>query len=93
MAESYIQGEVARIGLNVTDFSGSPGDPANLELQIRDPNGGLSTLTTAIVRDALGSFHYDLTLTLAGSYSYLWTSQGNNQGVSEGSIYAFAQSI
>ena len=52
-------------------------DPATLTLAVRTP-AGVSTVYTygssAIVRDSAGVYHFDLTFTQSGPWTYQWTS-------------------
>jgi hypothetical protein len=62
------------VALTVVDV---PTDPATLTLTVRTPAGVSTTYTygaSAIVRDSAGAFHYDLTFTESGAWTYEWRS-------------------
>ena len=71
-------------------------DPTTISLIVQSPAGTDTTYTYAagqIVRDAAGSFYYDLTLSAAGNWSYRWVGTGAAASVEEGSVHARASRV
>ncbi len=57
-------------------------DPSALSLAVRTPAGVTTTYVygaSAIVKDAVGSYHYDLLFTEAGAWVYEWRSTNPTQ--------------
>lgn len=63
------------------DANGTPTDPTSITLGIRDPHGNVSQVTTT-VRDSTGVYHYDLTPTISGIWTYTWEGTGTVQASS-----------
>jgi nitrogen fixation protein FixH len=89
MAVEFLQGQVARLSVTVTDVTGAAVDASSLTLKIKHPSGNIDTITSAIAQDGTGQYHYDLDLNNAGSYSIRWESTGQTQGASESSLFVF----
>jgi len=66
-----------RLIAEFTSFSGTLDDPSNITLTIDEQNTGVSlkSLTIAdIIRDSLGSYHYDYTVPKGvGNLIYEWS--------------------
>lgn len=66
-------------------------DPTTLTLKILTPNGVEAShvygTDLAVVKDAVGHFHFDLNVTMAGAHYYRWQGTGNAQAALEGSFY------
>jgi len=82
----YDKGSVVRISATFKDVNGNPVDPGTIVFTVRKPDGPLVTLT--VVKDATGTYHADLSLDEAGSYSYRCASTPPGQGSSEGELFA-----
>ena len=81
---SFIVGDVARISVEVRDILGVLANPTTIVVQIKPPGGATAELTP--VNDAVGKYHYDLSLDLAGTYGVRWASTGVNQGAARSEI-------
>jgi hypothetical protein len=53
-------------------------DPTTIVLTIKDPAGAITTPTVP-AKDSTGNYHYDLSVTLAGTYWYTWAGTGTCQ--------------
>ncbi len=61
-------------------------DPDVVKLNIRSPAGTVTTLTygtDAIIKDAAGQYHYDMSADESGEWRYRWWSTGNGQAAEE----------
>jgi hypothetical protein len=90
MAE-FIQGQVARISVTISDIAGAVGDPTALALLIQTPGGVVDRHTSDIVKESTGKYHYDLPLVVKGSYRFRWESTGANQGATEDAFFCFSR--
>jgi hypothetical protein len=85
----YDIGDQVRLTAQFRDGSGNPADPAGVLLTIRDPNGVTTVYTygvDAIAKDDVGAYHYDLTVTSAGTWIYRWEGTANPQTAEEGQL-------
>ena len=87
------QGQVARISVAITDIAGVPADPTGLILKIKFPDASVISHIWDIVKDSVGNYHYDQSLTLPGSYRIRWESSGVNQGAVEEALFVFPASL
>lgn len=90
MANTYLVGDIVRLTGAWVDIDGVSIDPTTVKLKIKDPFGVVTTLVygtdVGLVRDATGSYHYDLSLTLARQWTYRFESTGTGQAAKEGTI-------
>jgi len=83
----YLVGQAARIDATVTDLSGVAVDPADIRLLSLDPSGTTTEIPAdQIVKDAVGAYHCDLTLTKAGRWYYRWETGSPATSAAEGMI-------
>lgn len=89
-AAPFLLGDAARVSVRVAGPDGSHADPISLRLRTIDPAGIVTALRypddAQIVRDALGQYHADVVLTLAGTWYWRWESGHPSIGVAEGRI-------
>jgi hypothetical protein len=67
----------------------TPTDPTTITLVVTDPQGGASTYTFAgatITRTGTGAYAKDVSCTIAGEWSYVWTGTGAVPDVNHGSF-------
>jgi hypothetical protein len=64
--------------------SGVATDPTAVTVTIKDPAGVITT--PANVKDSVGNYHYDLGVTLAGTYWYTFSGTGACQASSQASF-------
>ena len=86
-------GDVARLSVEITNISGVLADPSTILLYIKLPSSAAESHTSDIVKDAVGKYHFDLPLNVAGSYGFRWQTTGANQGVTEGGLYVYPQRV
>jgi hypothetical protein len=87
---AYVAGSVIRLAAVFTASSVAT-DPTTITLLIRTPSLGLLQYTYAaaqITRDSTGNYHYDLTTTNSGTYSYRWAAGGAVVAATEGQFLA-----
>lgn len=89
----YDVGDTARLTVTFTGAGGSPADPETLSLEILAPvgaealfeysgsPGGSGSPAEEIIPDGDGAYHLDLPLTVAGAYTYKWTSTVTGQTI------------
>jgi hypothetical protein len=81
----YRVGDLIRLSaLFTSNITGAPTDPSTTAFSVRDPQGGITAPTP--IHDTVGTFHYDLTVTLPGEYRWVATGTGNVQVSGEGSF-------
>lgn len=92
----YLIGSVVRLSAAFTSAAGAAIDPATVTLKIKDPAGTITAYTYAaaqVVKDAVGSYHYDYTPVASGRYTYRWESAGAGQAAGEGVFDVLASRI
>lgn len=66
-------------------------DPSTLVLKYKTPAGVITTKTfgtdAEVVKDSVGVYHFDLTLSAQGDWWYRWQSTGTAAGVKERRVY------
>lgn len=86
MANTYDIGDEIRL-TGVFTVSGVATDPTVVRCKVRAPGGAVTTslygTDAALVKDATGTYHLDLTLTLTGTYYYRWEGTGAAQAAEE----------
>jgi len=83
---SYTVGDVAHLTVTLTNRTGTLVDPTAITLTVEDPTG-FETVETAIVRDSLGKYSFDLDIDRSGKWTYRWASTGTGQAAEEASFY------
>lgn len=83
---SYQAGDTYPATITVRDENAAPADPATLTLKVRDPAGTVTAFlypATPIVRDSVGEYHADVTVTGPGMWVVQWstTSPAQVEGV------------
>lgn len=83
---TYDIGDVVRI---TSQFAQSAVaiDPGTVTLRVLGPSGTVTNYSYAaaeITKDATGSYHVDMPITVAGTYRYRWTSTGTGAASEEG---------
>lgn len=53
----------------------TPADPTTVTIWMQAPDGTVQS-TASVVRDGVGLYHYDFTVTEIGPYIYKWQGQG-----------------
>lgn len=80
MATSYDIGDQAVTRAAFTTSAGAAVDPTLVRVFLRLPDGTESILTYgvdgAVIKDSVGNYHYDWSLTVEGSHCYRWVGTG-----------------
>ncbi len=90
MSDPWIIGQVARISVAITDAADAAADPGGLSLKIKLPSGTVVTHTYGggtLLKDAVGSYHADITLAEAGQYRWRWEATAPNAGADQGFLH------
>ena len=78
--DTYFTGQVLRISAEFRDDAGDLADPTTMSFGYRIEQGTAITFVygedVELVRDALGEYYIDITLTTAGTYAYQFTAGG-----------------
>lgn len=87
---TYDIGDQARIAVTFTNIAGTATDPTAISLTVVTPGRASQTYTYAaaeITRDAVGTYHKDVTLTEHGTWSFRWQATGDLVAAEEGSLF------
>ena len=80
MASTYTDGQQVRFTVTIKDVDGVLADPTGLTFQHMVPDTTVSTDTYPAdgepVRDSIGVFHVDKTLSNVGKHYYRWVASG-----------------
>lgn len=86
----YDKGDAERLTWITRDSTNALADPTTVALTIRKPDGTSATYTYAgaqIVRDSLGTWHYDTTWDQSGLWEYRWVGTGALALSEEGALW------
>jgi hypothetical protein len=79
MANVYAKDSLVRISSEFT-ISGTDSDPTTVQCLYKDPNNNVTTLVygtdEALVRDATGKYHVDISASIAGNWWYRFEATG-----------------
>ena len=89
----FIVGQAVRLSVEIRNISGVLADPTALSLFLKSPAAEIVEHVGDVVKDAIGKYHFDLSLDDSGTYGYRWQSTGENQGVVEGGIFVCPQVV
>jgi len=85
----YPVGNVVRLQGVFTDFAGDVVDPDNVYVQVKTPGGVVTQYTLPnVVRSAAGTYYYDLSVDVEGTWEYRWYSTGNGEAAEEDAFTA-----
>lgn len=84
----FIQGEVARLQVLITDAAGLPADPASVACKIKTPAGAIATRSypTDIEKTAAGAYRVDVALSEKGRWQWRWETSSPAPGACQGSL-------
>jgi hypothetical protein len=71
------------------DVGGTLTDPTTVQLDVRDPNGGITTYTYAgaqVTKDAVGKYHKDIVPSTPGRWFYKFRGDGDCEATDESSF-------
>jgi len=80
-------GDVARLKVDIK-VDDVLTDPTDLQVQVKEPDRTITTKTLLldpgdVIKDAVGQFHYDFTVTQTGKHVYRWLASGTAVGAEE----------
>ena len=81
MANTYDIGDVVRWSVAFTDSDGTAVDPTAVTFKYQDPSGTETSI--AAVNDAVGAYHYDVTIDEAGVWHGRFEGTGSNVAAAE----------
>lgn len=98
VASSLLVGSRPRFVCSFYDATtvATPADPTTVAVTIQSPSGAQSTYTYAggaVVRDDVGAYHFDLTVSTAGTWLARWVGAGAIVAVAETSLLVTASSL
>lgn len=79
MASSFDINDVVRIQVVVTTSAGALVDPSEVILYLMQPSGVVGTFSfsaSQVIRQSLGSFYYNGTVTQSGYHNVRWIGTG-----------------
>ena len=90
MAQYEIDTTIVIQGIFTNALTGVYADPTAITLYLLDPAGVATTQIWPggfIVRDSLGHFHFNLTPTVSGNWTYKWRGTGAATATSPDTIF------
>lgn len=88
---SYRKGALVRVTGTFKTNAGALLDPTAVRFAYQIDEGATTTLLygtdTAVVRDSVGVYHFDIDAAASGSYFYRWYSTGTGQAAAEDHFY------
>lgn len=85
----YVVGSPVHLTANFTDSTNTPIDPTTVTLNLIDPTGTVLAPLTA-TKLAVGSYSYDYTPLLAGTYQWYFAGTGSNAALQSPDIFTVA---
>ena len=73
---NYTAGALVRMTAAFATAAGVPTSAGAVTMRVIDPSGALTDLSSAVVVDAVGSYHADFVTSLVGVHLYEWLSTG-----------------
>ena len=93
---AFIQGDLIRVRATF-NIGGILTDPTTVTLKYKAPTGTITTwvyLTdNQLVRESVGSFYADISVTAGGTWNYRWEGTGAAQGANQSSFEVTATTI
>jgi len=90
MTTEYIIGQEVRLNASFTDSNDAFYDPTVLLFKLISPTGTLSTyqygLNPEVIRDGVGVYYIDISVSQVGSYHWRWEADGANRTSLDGSF-------
>lgn len=89
---SFLQGQVARVSVEILNIDNVLADPTSLIFKIKKPDGTV-VIESVTIKTSVGKYYFDLELAASGTYLFRWESSGNNKGAIEGRVNVSASSF
>lgn len=79
-------GDLARVGVNIQNSSGTYLDPSALQITVKQPDGTelQANLVAGLVKTGTGRYYFEFQITQSGTHYYRWVSTGTVTAASEG---------
>ncbi len=90
MPTTYYVGDKPRLSGPFDDINDVDADPTAVSLDVMNPAGTITTYTFAasqVVKDSTGNYHYDLSLTAEGMWTYRWRGEGALNAAKKGELF------
>lgn len=88
--QPYDIGDQLTVGYTFRNSSGVAADPTTVELKLLTPAGVETShvygIDANVIKGSVGAYHYDLTLTESGLYTWRWIGTGAIVCADEGTI-------
>lgn len=78
----YDRGDKLRFTAVFKDDLGADADPGTVTLKVKAPSGAVTTHADT-VRDSAGHYHFDLSITESGTWTYRWEGANGVETASE----------
>lgn len=91
----FIQGDVARLSVKITDTQGVPVDPGSVSLKVRQPSGTIVTYAypEQVTKIGTGSYQCDIVLDEKGVHKWRWEAAAPYLGAAQGTITVGASNL
>ena len=73
---TFSLGSRIRLSANFKDLNNADIDPTTVTLLIKKPDGTIQTESNTPAKDAVGKYHFDITLSQVGDYFYRYECDG-----------------
>ena len=84
MINVYDIGDLVRLAVTFQDATCTDQDPSSILVRVKAPDGTVTVLNSpTVVKDAVGQYHADFSVTEAGYYYYRWEGTGTLQAAGE----------
>lgn len=97
LANEYEVGDTVRVSNTFKDAAGVAADPTTVRFKYKTPAGTTTTLTyltdSALVKDSVGNYHVDVSITETGTWRWRWEGTGTNASAAEGVFHAKRQLV
>lgn len=84
---SYNVGDVAVLSIEFRDAAGQLADPTTVRLTVKKPSGARQAWVygtdSALVKDAVGKYHLDYSITVKHRHEYRWEGTGAVQAAEQ----------
>lgn len=88
---AYDLADVRRLSAAVTDSDAAAADPTGLSFTLQPPDGVTVTYVygtdAELVKDSVGNYHVDITLSQPGRWAYKFNATGSNAQMTSGELF------
>ena len=87
---NYTQGDVVRVSVVFAASNGVFADPTTIVVRYKTPTGTTTAWTygvnSEVVKDAVGKYRADISVTAGGIWNFRWEGTGVLQGAAQGTF-------